>query len=144
MQNNKLFPIIIGVVVVLVAGLVFFSNSNKNSENNTEVNVKDVGTSMLVPVNNEDGSAPVNEMIVVENSYTLAQISTHSTDTDCWTTINGGVYDLGAWVKKHPGGEKAILSLCGIDGSAAFNGKHGGAELQLSILDGFKIGNLTN
>jgi hypothetical protein len=56
--------------------------------------------------------------------------------------INGGVYDLTAWISKHPGGERAILSICGKDGSAAFNDQHGGQRRPANELSGFKIGTI--
>ena len=77
-----------------------------------------------------------------QGKYTLADIAQHGGRSSCWSTINGGVYDLTAWIPKHPGGEQAILSICGIDGSARFNAQHGGASLQQQILAGFKIGTL--
>lgn len=75
-------------------------------------------------------------------SYTLAQVATHNSAQSCWTAINGGVYDVTAWVSQHPGGAQAILSLCGTDGSSAFNGQHGGERRPAQELAGFKIGTL--
>ena len=37
-------------------------------------------------------------------SYTLAQVAIHSSAADCWTAINGSVYNLSAWIARHPGG----------------------------------------
>ncbi len=76
-------------------------------------------------------------------SYTLAQIAKHNGMTSCWTAINGTVYDLTNWIAQHPGGEAAILSICGKDGSVAFNNQHGGQMKQQEILKTFKIGLLT-
>ena len=73
---------------------------------------------------------------------TMADIATHGTRDNCWTAINGGVYDLTSWIPQHPGGEQGILALCGTDGSARFNGQHGGSATQLNILAGFKVGDL--
>ena len=75
-------------------------------------------------------------------SFTLAVVAQHATRTSCYSAINGNVYDLTSWIPKHPGGEQAILGICGKDGSAKFNGQHGGAALQAGILAGFKIGTL--
>jgi hypothetical protein len=74
--------------------------------------------------------------------YTLAQVSLHSTKTDCWSTINGSVYDLTTWVSRHPGGSGVILKLCGTDGSAAFNTQHGTAKKPAAMLLLLKIGTL--
>lgn len=70
---------------------------------------------------------------------TLEAIAQHSARESCWTAINGSVYDLTSWIPKHPGGEQAILQLCGKDGSAKFNGQHGGDSAKESLLAGFKI-----
>lgn len=75
-------------------------------------------------------------------TYTLTQVKTHNTASNCWTTINGSVYNVTPWINQHPGGAQAIISLCGIDGSAAFNGQHGGQARPASELASFKIGSL--
>lgn len=77
-----------------------------------------------------------------QKTYTLADVKKHATQTDCWTTVNGSVYNVTPWIAQHPGGAKAIISLCGIDGSDAFNGKHGGQARPESELASFKIGTL--
>lgn len=69
----------------------------------------------------------------------LDQVAAHATRESCWSLINGNVYDLTSWIPQHPGGEQAILQLCGADGSAKFNGQHGGSARQEAILAGFKI-----
>ncbi|MCB9809618.1 cytochrome b5 domain-containing protein [Candidatus Peribacteria bacterium] len=75
-------------------------------------------------------------------SFTLAQVAEHATEEDCYTTINGLVYDLTAYVHQHPGGDRNILRICGIDGTAAFEGKHGGERRPEQTLAGFEIGTL--
>ena len=60
----------------------------------------------------------------------------------CWAVIRDGVYDLTSYINRHPGGPQAILSLCGKDGTTAFEGQHGadaGPERELQKL---KIGTL--
>lgn len=76
-------------------------------------------------------------------SYTMTQVATHKNAASCWTVISGTVYDLTQWISEHPGGEDAILSICGIDGSEAFNNQHGGEQKQADILATYKIGRLT-
>lgn len=73
-------------------------------------------------------------------SFTLAQIAAHSTALDCYSAINGSVYDLTPFVNQHPGGAGAIKSLCGVDGSSAYNGQHGGASRPANELASLKIG----
>ena len=74
--------------------------------------------------------------------YTMAQVATHNSALSCWAAINGNVYDLTNWINQHPGGPGPILSLCGTDGSAAFNAQHGGQRRPESELANFLIGPL--
>jgi predicted heme/steroid binding protein len=76
------------------------------------------------------------------SGYTMADVAKHGDAASCWTAINGSVYDLTAWIARHPGGEGAILSICGADGSAAFNDQHGGQGRPERILESYKIGPL--
>lgn len=73
-------------------------------------------------------------------TYTLADIKLHNTRASCWTVVNGSVYDVTAWISQHPGGASAIIGMCGIDGSAAFNGQHGDQARPATELASFKIG----
>lgn len=75
-------------------------------------------------------------------TYTMADVAKHQTKDDCWTTINGLVYNLTGFEAKHPGGSKEILRTCGIDATSAFNGQHGGQNKPEQVLAGFKIGTL--
>ncbi|MDO8523112.1 MAG: cytochrome b5-like heme/steroid binding domain-containing protein [bacterium] len=74
------------------------------------------------------------------SGITLSQIALHNSRSSCWSAINGNVYDLTSWIPYHPGGENTILSICGKNGSGAYNGEHGGSSKTAKILIGFKIG----
>jgi len=73
-------------------------------------------------------------------SFTLADVTKHNSGTDCWSIVNGTVYDLTSWIAKHPGGADAIKAMCGIDGTAMYSGKHGSSTSALGVLDGMKVG----
>lgn len=75
-------------------------------------------------------------------TYTLAQVAEHKTATDCWTVVNGAVYDMTKFVQQHPGGPDRIIALCGIDGTSAFRGQHDGAAKPNNALAGYEIGKL--
>lgn len=78
------------------------------------------------------------------SGYTLAVVQKHNTATDCWSVVDKNVYDLTAWVNRHPGGASRIVNnLCGKDGSAAFEGAHGGEKTPTATLASFKIGPLS-
>ncbi len=85
---------------------------------------------------------PATPVAPTVTSYTAADVAIHNTEADCWSSINGNVYNLSAWIAEHPGGERSILRLCGKDGSAAFNGQHGGQGQPMQTLSGFKVGTL--
>jgi cytochrome b involved in lipid metabolism len=75
-------------------------------------------------------------------SFTLAEVATHGNISSCWSAINGNIYDLTAWINQHPGGPEHILSMCGTDGSSAFNAQHAGQARPASELTNFYIGTL--
>lgn len=75
-----------------------------------------------------------------KKTFTRTQVEEHSKSSSCWTTINKNVYDLSDWIAKHPGGDSAIVSICGKDGSSAFNNQHGGKEKPERILQSYIIG----
>ena len=110
-------------------------NSNVSSKKEVEEEDDERGSSPSAP-------APAPVPAVAPSGITMAQVSSHGSRSSCWSAINGNVYDLTSWIPNHPGGEQAILSLCGIDGSGGFNGQHGGQKKPASMLVGFKIGAL--
>ncbi len=74
---------------------------------------------------------------------TLAVVATHNSANSCWSVIAGNVYDLTAYVPKHPGGKSEILAMCGKDGSSLFTGQHGGQSKPEQILAGYYLNVLT-
>lgn len=73
-------------------------------------------------------------------SYTMAEVAKHGSPSNCWSAINGGVYNLTSWIDQHPGGSDDIISMCGTDASSAYNSQHGGQRRPANELAGFKIG----
>ena len=74
--------------------------------------------------------------------YTMAKVKANDSAASCWTAIDGYVYDLTKWIGQHPGGAGAIKSICGVDGSAAFNGQHDGQGKPTARLSGYLLGPL--
>jgi len=72
----------------------------------------------------------------------MAQVKANKSAAKCWSVINGNVYDLTAWIKAHPGGEGAITSLCGIDGTQDFLAMHRNQSKPESRLSAFLLGPL--
>ncbi|GAA1340641.1 hypothetical protein GCM10009594_11580 [Kocuria palustris] len=75
-------------------------------------------------------------------TYTMDEVAEHDGAESCWAAIDGGVYDLSDWIAQHPGGEGAIESLCGSDGTEAFTGQHEGSDRVAEQLAEFRIGEL--
>lgn len=76
--------------------------------------------------------------------YTMAQVAEKNSQSACWVAIDGMVYDLTDWIRQHPGGRGAILSICGTDGTSSFNGQHGGRAGPSAALDRYVLGPLSN
>jgi cytochrome b involved in lipid metabolism len=77
-----------------------------------------------------------------ESGITLAEVALHNSPEDCWSAINGKVYNLTDWIDKHPGGAVIIKSLCGQDGSAGFTSEHSGEDRPEAELARFLVGTL--
>ena len=75
-------------------------------------------------------------------TYTMTEVQAAAAAGQCLSVINGGVYDLSAWIGKHPGGAGAIKSLCGINGTAKFQAIHGGDPKPEKVLTGYYLGAL--
>jgi cytochrome b involved in lipid metabolism len=125
----KRILIIVIALVVVFGGIFLFKNRTSAP---SESDLKGV-------INTDTGS----QGNAREVTFTMTDVAKHNSAESCYSAINGGVYDLTNWIDKHPGGSKAILSLCGKDGSDSFNGKHGGQPRPMSELANFKIGILT-
>ena len=76
-------------------------------------------------------------------TFTMADVSSANSASYCLTVINNKVYNLTSWINSHPGGREAILSLCGKDGTRAFESQHGGDKRPENTLAGFYAGDLT-
>jgi cytochrome b involved in lipid metabolism len=140
---NKKFWLGLGIVVLVV--IIAIATHKKTDVNQAD---KSITTSApLETTNPNTGGAMMpgtdSGTSSSEKTFTLAQVATHNTEADCYAAINGTVYDLTAWIHKHPGGDRAILSICGKDGSAAFNGQHSNDTKPKQILAGFEVGTLS-
>lgn len=91
----------------------------------------------------------INEPLVTEqeksNLISLSEISKHNNKESCWTTINGGVYDVTKFISQHKGGDR-ILEACGIDATDLFTGKSSmgriHSQMAIKLLSSMKIGTL--
>jgi len=147
MKKIILIVLILFIVLVSVAFLYFkkfssedeakeYLNSNQNAPQNinSENKINNLATSSEKNLQNQ----------LVKKTYSFEEVQTHNSKQSCWSAIRGKVYDLTSWISNHPGGEKAILSICGKDGTEAFVNEHGGKDKPEKALSQFEIGELQN
>ncbi|MCX8178462.1 MAG: DUF5667 domain-containing protein [Candidatus Aenigmarchaeota archaeon] len=91
------------------------------------------------PVCGEDGKTYSNSCFASAANVRVKYKGVCNQDEKCITVIRDQAYDLTDWSSKHPGGDKAILKLCGKDGTSAFERAHGGKQKQEQTLNSFKI-----
>ncbi|HOZ53481.1 MAG TPA: cytochrome b5-like heme/steroid binding domain-containing protein [bacterium] len=122
MKNKTLITLLISGFFVLSLSAC----SNKNDQ----------------PINTNLNSTSSNSDIIAEESYTLADVKQHSSRSDCWTIIDGQVYDLSAYIASGQHNPK-IVDGCGIDSTDMFNNvsKHANEKSQ-NLLFSMIIGNL--
>eukprot|EP01066_Platyproteum_vivax_P016817 Platyproteum_vivax@DN7231_c0_g1_i2.p1 len=56
--------------------------------------------------------------------FTLEEVALHRTEKDCWTILQGKVYDITAYLQFHPGGKEELLLGAGKDCTALFQKHH--------------------
>jgi len=86
--------------------------------------------------------APAQKPVSTNLPLTLDEVKKHNSASDCWSIIDGNVYDLTNWVESHPGGDERITAICGKDGTASFLGKHSNSNSAKSQLTRFELGKL--
>lgn len=93
----------------------------------------------------KQGPAPTTSQPSTSTSstgYSLSDVASHNSASDCWAIIDSQVYDLTAYVEsgQHPGGSN-VSDCCGIDCSKMFNNirKHSSATTD-SVLEQYLIG----
>ena len=73
---------------------------------------------------------------------TVDEVAKHNSASDCWSVVDGNVYDLTSYVKNHPGGQSVIEAICGKDGTFGFSNQHGSESKPNQMLDSLLLGSL--
>jgi cytochrome b involved in lipid metabolism len=108
MQKKSTYLLIgAAIIVILIIALVMISKTSyKTSEGEDTRGTQTTATSTTA------------------QAFTMADVGNHATASDCWTAINGKVYDISALVPRHPGGP-VIIQACGKDGTTLFMSRNG-------------------
>jgi len=85
-----------------------------------------------------------NQSSVEIQRFTADQVAEHATESDCYSIVGEGVYELTAWIASHPGGAQDIIDMCGVDATESYDEQHGNKEGTHESLEKFKIGTLIN
>lgn len=62
--------------------------------------------------------------INMETTYTLEQVAEHNTPDDCWIIVEGTIYNVTDYAKKHPGGRWILYNDGGKDLTEGFLLRH--------------------
>lgn len=88
----------------------------------------------------EEARTPIASTQERERPISLQEVARHDTAGDCWSIVEGAVYDLTAFIERHPAGSQAVIEMCGIDATADFMSEHAGPGEPREWLDVFQIG----
>ncbi len=89
-----------------------------------------LSTTVNAPESAKSGVAKTQPAVVdsnTQNQLTSLAVAKHDSKDDCWTIIEGSVYDLTSYISNHPGGSP-ILKACGTDGTKLFQQRMNGGE----------------
>jgi hypothetical protein len=102
---------IIGAVLVLLVAAIIGAVVLSSGEDNTDSS-------------NNESTSQSSDNIEPEiiDQISLETVQMHAEESDCWTIINGNVYDITSYVPRHPGGDE-ILRACGADGTSLFTSR---------------------
>jgi cytochrome b involved in lipid metabolism len=128
--DKKLASVVIaGIFVFVLIGILFIPSLSKPPISSESV-VKSAVTELVETNSNQS------------KFYSLAEVAQHKDQSSCWSIINSKVYDLTAYLGKHPGGKQRIMAICGKDGTMAFGNQHDNQPRPELMLSSFKIGEL--
>ncbi|KAI3461864.1 hypothetical protein Pfo_018527 [Paulownia fortunei] len=73
--------------------------------------------------------------------FTLAEVSQHNNNKDCWIVIDGKVYDVTKYLDDHPGGDEVLVSATGKDAIDDFEDV-GHSTTARAMLEEFYVGDM--
>ena len=126
MRNTILITLIVVVLGLFGFGVWYIMKPSTTSSTNI-TSPSDVTQTAQQPTVIAPNAA------VATKTYTLADVSSHSTESDCWLVISNKVYNVTSFIPSHPGGQE-ILKGCGKDATQMFSGEREHAENNASAL----------
>jgi cytochrome b involved in lipid metabolism len=77
--------------------------------------------------------------------YSLAEVTEHNQEKDCWMAIEGQVYDITSYLPMHPSDPEIVMPWCGKEASQAWQTKTIGrphSSRAMHLLNRYLIGKL--
>lgn len=114
MSNKKLGLILLGVSFLVIAGFGVWklTDSSDTSPSSQTVN----------ETNDETEQKPDSSSQSSSKTISADEVKKHNSKDDCWTIVQGNVYDITSYIPNHPGGDE-ILRACGEDGTELFTAR---------------------
>ena len=100
----------IAITVVAIGGFLLLSSDNTSDSADTQ------NTQPSAPA---ETAQPTSDTGATDQLLKLEEVAAHNTEDDCWTIVDGTVYDITSYVPRHPGGDEILLA-CGTDGTSLF------------------------
>ena len=88
-------------------------------------------------------SGPAGSTGPAGKRFTLANVAAHDKPGDCWMAIGGVVYDVSAYVPKHPAPLSVLTEWCGKEATRAYATKNRGrphSARAAGLLSQFEVG----
>ncbi|GFO18485.1 fatty acid desaturase 2 [Plakobranchus ocellatus] len=86
-----------------------------------------------------NGDAPLSRKL---QQFTWDQVKDKTTSEQKWLVIDGEVYNITNWARKHPGGSKVISHYAGQDATDAFKAFHNDLSFVKKYMKAIHIGSL--
>ncbi len=122
---SKVLRIVVGVFAIATIGMTYV-----------------VGHSGAEAVWKERYAAAKVPIALGLDEFTAEEVAPHNKASDCWTIVDGFVYDVTSFANRHPAGSEAIREMCGVNASEDFLDEHGGQSEPETWLETLKIGKL--
>ena len=152
MKSTTIAGIIVAVLLVVGGGL-FVASRDTDDTSNAKTSTNDSTSTETSKLDDSSTTEETSDTTTsdVAGAPTKEQVALHASEDDCWTIINGAVYDITDYIPRHECGDN-ILSACGVDATSFFNGDkagqaggtndHSSDREALSDLEDMKIGDL--
>lgn len=99
-----------------------------------------IGIILLLIFVPKNAGAPAGESDTQMQTVSAQEVALHNTQDDCYSILDGKVYDLTGFIQQHPGGSNAIIGMCGIDATEKYGNAHGESKGAAATLAQFQIG----